>query len=321
MGRNLLNTQPQRKKIGLVLGSGAARGWAHIGVLNALDELGIKPDIYVGCSVGAVVAGAHLVGALPALEAWAGALKPLSAWRSFAFKIERGGLVDVSSTFDAFRSYDRPIEELSATFAAVATDLGTGAPVVISEGSTIEAIRASSAIPVLFHAVRREDRWMADGALANPLPVDVARDLGADIVIAVDLNGVPRVLDRFDPPENKLPAEIKPPAQPANSGWPGAISKLIADTQTTIERQLAITKARALATPQLVETFFAATDIFQLHMTEANLRASPADMLLRPDMRDASAMAFDQADELKSEGYEAVMTQAQALQNLFTKTK
>ncbi|MEX0645728.1 MAG: patatin-like phospholipase family protein, partial [Parvularculaceae bacterium] len=202
------------RKLGVVLGSGAARGWAHVGVLKGLEEIGVKPDVIAGCSVGALVGGAYLIGALEEFEAWARELKPLSALKSFALAVSHGGLVNAAPAFKAFAEFDRKIEDLPVKFGAVAADLGTGEEVWITEGSVIDAARASSAIPVIFHAVRRQGRWLVDGAVANPAPVNLARSLGAEIVLSVDLTAVPRVLDRFNPPPPRI-AEIAAEALPA----------------------------------------------------------------------------------------------------------
>lgn len=305
------------RKIGLALGSGAARGWAHIGVLQGLEEIGVKPDVIAGCSVGALVGGAYLLNALDAFDGWARALKPLSALQRFTLKLDRGGFIDTSTAFDAFRSYDKPIESLPVKYAAVAADLGTGEEVIITEGSVIDAARASSAIPVVFHAVHRENRWLVDGALANPAPISVARKLGADIVIAVDLNAVPRVLDRFDPPPATPPA-LTPKTQLPATTFSGAVSRLIEDTQAAVQRQIDFAKARADASPHLFETAYAAADIFQMHLARARAAADPPDIMLRPDMRDAMPTAFDRADEFIEEGRRALLAEADRIKELLT---
>lgn len=290
------------KKLGLVLGSGAARGWAHVGVLRGLEEIGVKPDVVAGCSVGALVGGAFLVGALEELEAWGRELSPLSAIGAFNFWVSRGGLIDTAPAFQAFASFDRNIEDLPVRFGVVAADLGTGEEVWITQGSVIDAARASSAIPVLFHAVQRGSRWLIDGAVANPAPVSLARYLGADIVISVDLNAVPRVLSRFNPPPASVPA-LDPPQQFEGADtFPGAVTKFLEETRNRIDRQMAIAKARAQAKPQLFETAYAAIDIFQTHLTRLRMETSPPDIHLTPDMRDALPNAFDRADEFVEEG-------------------
>ncbi|MEO1135669.1 MAG: patatin-like phospholipase family protein [Pseudomonadota bacterium] len=305
------------KKLGLVLGSGAARGWAHIGVLRALKEIGVAPQAIAGCSVGALVGGAHLIGALDEFERWARTLKPLSAMQQFSFKVHHGGFIDTAPAFDAFRGYDKNIEDLSVDFAAVAADLATGDEVVVTEGSVIDAARASSAIPVVFHAVQVKGRWLVDGALTNPAPVSVARAMGADIVISVDLNAVPRVLKRFEPSSQTLPAPMpEKPAAPET--MTGAVTRLIDDTREAIERQVALAKARAHAKPHLFETAYAAADIFQMHLARARAKAEPPDLLIKPDMRDAMPTAFDRADEFIGEGYRAMMEHRDQLEALLS---
>ncbi|WP_425410519.1 patatin-like phospholipase family protein [Hyphococcus sp.] len=303
------------KKLGLVLGSGAARGWAHIGVLRALNDMGVKPDVIAGCSVGALVGGAHLIGALEEFESWARMLKPLSALQRFTLKVHRGGFVDTSPAFEAFRGYDKNIEDLDAAFVAVAADLATGEEIAITSGSVIDAARASSAIPVVFHAVRMNDRWLVDGALANPAPVSQARQMGADIVISVDLNAVPRVLDRFDAPPPALPA-LAPADTSQPEGVTGAVAKLIDDTRTAIERQFEFAKARAKAQPHLFETAYAAADIFQMQLARARAKIDPPEICIQPDMRDAMPTAFDRADEFIEEGYSALMRRRAEIETL-----
>ena len=287
-----------RPKIGLVLGSGAARGWAHVGVLRGLQEIGLKPDVIAGCSVGALVGGAHLIGALEEFEAWARELSPLSALSHFGVAVARGGFVDTTAAFNAFREFDRNIEDLPLKFGAVASDLGTGEEVWLTEGSIIDAVKASSAIPVLFHAVQRGPRWLVDGALTNPTPVSLARQLGADVVIAVDLNAVPRVLDRFNPPPPSVPA-LRPTQEvaPLDAGASGAVTRFIEDTRRMIDEQFKLAKIRSQAKPQLFETAYAAADIFQMHLSRARRETETPDICLTPDMRDALPTAFDRADE------------------------
>ncbi|HXI87292.1 MAG TPA: patatin-like phospholipase family protein [Parvularculaceae bacterium] len=308
------------KKLGLVLGSGAARGWAHVGVLRRLEEIGLNADIIAGCSVGALVGGAYVLGALEEFEAWARELKPLSALKSFALSFSRGGVVNAGPAFAAFADFDKRIEELPTRFGAVAADLGTGEEVWITEGSVVEAARASCAIPVIFHAVRREGRWLVDGALANPAPVSLARALGADVVISVDLNAVPRVLDRFRPSPPPFVADAAPPANGARDETAPVIahpvSKLIDDTRRLIDQQLEAARERSLSRPQLFETAYAAADIFQMHLARAHARVAPPDICLEPDMRDALPTAFDRADEFIAKGRNALAEREEELFSL-----
>lgn len=301
------------KKLGLVLGSGAARGWAHFGVLKGLEEMGLKPDAIAGCSVGALVGGAYLLGVMEEFGAWARELKPLSALQSFTFGVSRGGLVNTAPAFMAFTGFDKNIEDLGVKFGAVAADLGTGEEVWLTEGSVIEAARASSAIPVMFHSVRRDGRWLVDGALANPTPVSLARHLGADVVISVDLNAVPRVLHRFSRnqpgPGGSMLFDAAPASEETEGGEPilgPSVSKLVKETRSLIDRQIEMAKQKSLSRPKLFETAYAAADIFQMQLSRARAYAEPPDITLEPDVRHAMPNAFDRADEFIAEGRRAL---------------
>src|SRR6266481_493567 len=182
-------------QIGLALGSGVARGWAHIGVLRALERSGIKPDIVCGTSIGALIGGVYLGGRLDALEAWARQLTKLRLSRLFDFQLGYGGLIAGRRIMEIFdpQLRDQQIEALPARFACVTTEYGTGHEVWLQTGNLLEAVRASYALPGLFPPVRIDGRWLLDGALVNPVPVSVCRALGARVVIAVNLNA-----DAFD---------------------------------------------------------------------------------------------------------------------------
>lgn len=177
-------------KIGVALGSGGARGWAHIGVLRALKAMGIEPDVLCGTSIGAAVGAAYLTDQLDDLQGWAQGMGWLGMLGIIDITLRRGGLVASEKAFGRFRT-DKSnilIENMRKPFAAVATDLGSGREVWLREGPMLPAIQASSAIPGLFPAVLRDDRWLVDGALVNPVPVSLCRALGADVVIGVNLN-------------------------------------------------------------------------------------------------------------------------------------
>lgn len=306
-----LKKKKKGRTFGLALSSGAARGWAHVGVFRALKEIGAAPDVISGCSVGAIVGGAYLIDALEDFEAWARGLKAISALESFSLNFRHGGLIDAGPAFEAFRDRDQNIEDLDVRFGAVATDLGAGAEVIITSGSLIDAVRASSAIPVVFNAVRHNHRWLVDGALVNPTPVSLARQLGADFVVSVDLNAVPKVLDRFAGPAG-LPAVIEP-LPPATPGMSGAVARLIEDTQRAIKYQIDLAKVRSESAPRLFETAFAAADIFQMQLARARSEIDQPEILLRPDMRDATPTSFDRADEFIETGRKAVLDAADAI--------
>ena len=201
----MANRQP---RIGVALGAGSARGWAHIGVLQALLEAGIRPEIICGTSIGALVGAVHADDRLAGLEEWVKAL----TWRKVVGYFDLsfgGGLLKGDKLFNVLRTefLARHIEELKHPFAAVATDLATGREIWLREGPVADAVRASIAMPGLFTPSRRDGQLLVDGALVNPVPVTLARAMGADFVIAVDLSStiVGRFARKADSEEPKMP--------------------------------------------------------------------------------------------------------------------
>ena len=179
-------------KIALVLGGGAARGFAHIGVIKALEAQGIQPDIIVGTSAGAVVGALYAAGnngfelqkiALQMQE------NEVSDWSLPDRGVFKG---EALQSFVNRAVNNRPLEKLSRQFAAVATDLHSGAMIVFRTGNTGMAVRASSSVPGVFQPVSINGREYVDGGLTSPVPVRVARSMGADFVIAVDISAQPQ---------------------------------------------------------------------------------------------------------------------------------
>lgn len=184
-------------RIGLALGGGAARGFAHIGVIKVLEAHGINPDLVVGTSAGSVVAAMYAAG------------NNGYALQKMALDMDEGTISDWSLPFfskssgvlkgEALQNYvnrmvnQSAIEKLKKPFGAVATDLNTGAPILFQRGNTGLAVRASSAVPGVFQPVRINDKLYVDGGLVSPVPVRFAREMGADIVIAVNISSSPEI--------------------------------------------------------------------------------------------------------------------------------
>jgi NTE family protein len=179
-----------KPKIGIALGSGGARGWCHIGALRELAEEGIEPTIVAGCSMGALVGATYVAGALNALEEFARSLD----WRKIAGYLDvqpvSGGLIEGRRIVDLLRAMkqDAPIESYTKAFTAVASDLGTGREIWLQNGSMVDAVRASIAIPGIISPLKLNGRWLLDGGMTNPVPVSACRAMGADIIIAVNPN-------------------------------------------------------------------------------------------------------------------------------------
>lgn len=296
---------------GLALGSGAARGWFHVGVLDALNDLGIKPDVISGCSAGALVGGAALLGILDDFKEWARQLSPISAMGAFSFQMARGGLINPEKAFAAFKHADRLMEELPIPFGAVATDIGTGKEVWLTKGSVLDAVRASSAIPMIIHSAPWSDEngahWLVDGALTNPVPVNLARDLGATRVLAIDVNPISRTIERFKPSQSHAVVPVSSEERKLPENFPQPVARLIADTQMFIDRQIALNKQRVKAKPHFFETALATMDIVQAQMGEARANYQKPDLRLLPDVKGMTPMSFDKHEEMTRGGYDLIM--------------
>jgi NTE family protein len=183
-------TPPPHPSIGLALGGGAARGFAHIGVMRTLIANNVIPDVIVGTSIGAVVGGCYAAGRLDLLEAWCRKLTLRSVLGYLDLNLSGSGLIrgdhlgaELTAGLD-----DTKIESLPLRFAAIATEFHTGHEIWLTRGRLTDALRASYALPGIFPPIRIGGRWLVDGALVNPVPVSAARALGARLVIAVNLN-------------------------------------------------------------------------------------------------------------------------------------
>ena len=179
----------RKLKIGLALGAGAARGWSHIGVINALRRTGIDIDVIAGCSIGSLVGAAYACNRLPALEKWVCSFSNWDVLKLMDLSWQRGGLLRGERVFSQYRKL-MPVSEIERCerrFAAVTTNLSTGRELWFTEGDLHLAIRASCSMPGLMAPVIHNGYWLVDGAVVNPVPVSLARAMGADIVIAVDL--------------------------------------------------------------------------------------------------------------------------------------
>lgn len=182
-----------RPKIGIALGSGVARGWAHIGVLRELEEAGIEADIVSGTSIGALVGACHVAGKLDALEDFARGLNKRRILGLLDFRFRSTGIIGDAKLAELMQEHlsGLAIEDLPKTFVAVATELTTGHELWLHHGDLIQSIRASYAVPGIFTPMAVDGRWLIDGALVNPVPVSVARALGSRVVIAVNLTNDP----------------------------------------------------------------------------------------------------------------------------------
>jgi len=318
-------------KIGLALGSGASRGWAHIGVIQALEEMGIQIDIVSGCSIGAYVGAAYASGKLPELAKW---VESLTEWQVYALMgvgFHKGGLVSGLKVFKALQenfSFET-FEELNKPFAAVATDLYSGREVNFISGSVVEAVKASCAIPGLFPPLLFENRWLVDGGVVNPVPVNMCRMLGADIVIAVNLsadfrpqsivnnqidhgNNQKKTSDFFKRSQQQIKQWFK------KSGDANPEQSSIEDEEfleilepANIEQQESVelpNKNHILVppAPSIINALTGSLDILSARVTRSRLAGDPPDILIEPQLRDFGMMEFYRATELIEHGRTSV---------------
>lgn len=199
--------QPRKPRIGLALGAGSARGWAHIGVIRALEEAGIRADFVAGTSIGALVGAAYAAGELDRLEEWVRKLRVRDVVGLMDVSLH-GGLIKGERLFESARRdfADPPIEGLRTPFAATATTLHGGEEIWLRSGSALDAVRASISVPGLFPPVSRDGVLLVDGGLANPVPVSLVRAMGADVIIAVELGS--GVLGRLLPTDQASPSML-----------------------------------------------------------------------------------------------------------------
>lgn len=302
-----MTTDRQKKlRIGLALGSGAARGWAHIGVIRELERNDIVPEIVCGTSIGALVGAALACGELDRLEKWVRSLKWQKVISYFDLTMS-GGLIKGEKLFAFLRENfrDRDMEDLDTPYGAVATELASGREIWLREGSLFEAVRASISLPGLFTPIEREDLLLVDGGLVNPIPVSMCRALGADIVIAVDLN-----------------ADLLSAARRGRDGVLAMSGASSSDSSSLLDRiQEKLAEALSLQhsdhdTPSMVDVVTASINIMQVRLTRSRLAGEPADALITPRLAHFALLDFHRAKEAIEAGEEAtekVMSQITSL--------
>lgn len=291
-----------KPKLGLALGSGSARGWAHIGVIRALADAGCVPDMVAGCSIGAFVGAAYADGDLDKLELWVRGL----AWKEVLGLLDvsfSGGLIKGEKLFGFFQRYfvDHDFASLAMPFACVATDLASGREIWLRGGSVASAVRASIAVPGLFTPVVHEDRLLVDGGLVNPVPVSLCRAMGADIVIAVDL-GSDRVgaslRHKPDAAAQGVSAEQEP-------GWAARLRKSFSRPRQSNGDLL----------PSMATVLSTSIHIMQMHIARSRLAGEPADVLLAPRLGHLALMDYHRGVEAIEEGRAAVVRMLPAIEH------
>lgn len=288
-------------QIGLALGSGAARGWAHIGIIEALLDAGIEPKIVCGSSMGALVGAAYVAGRLTNLRDWAEAVSWREIIRLMDIRLSGGGVIDGKQIVEFLRALDisAPIESYPKKFAALATDLVTGREIWLQSGLIDTAVRASISMPGIIRPAEHEGQWLLDGGLVNPVPVSTCRALGAEIIIAVNVNGE-LLARRFD--KKPLKQSDKTTKRIPNEFF----SQLVAQMPDGVKQQIALLAPKLLQpearTPGYFQVIATAINIMQDHITRTRLAGEPPHVLLVPRLGHIGLLDFNRAKDAIAEG-------------------
>jgi NTE family protein len=301
----------RRPVIGLALGGGAARGFAHIGILRTLIAHNIVPDVVVGTSIGAVVGGAFAAGHLDTLEEWARSLQLRNILGYLDVRLNGSGLIGgekLAAQLEA--SIGRTlIEDLPLKFASVATEVRTGHEIWLTHGRVVDAMRASYALPGIFSPVLIGDRWLVDGALVNPVPVSVARAMGAEIVIAANLS-----TDIFTQSTtihaHGAPADV-PQAAVAATPPKRGFGKFFSP-ERTVKREFFGGGGRPGISSVMVDAF----NIMQDRITRARLAGDPPDLLITPRVGQIGWFDFHRAGDLIDFGTRAAERSIDSIQEV-----
>lgn len=292
--------------IGLALGSGSARGWSHIGVIRALAQRGVRPDVVSGTSIGALVGAVLVADRLDEVEAWVRSM----TWRevlSFLDVRLAGGLIRGGRLIEHLRQIigDIKIEECPTPFGAIATNLETGNEIWLRSGKLVDAIRASIALPGLFTPVEHKGRWLVDGALVNPIPVSLCRAMGADIVIAVDLN-----TDLLERHSVEPPLAYGPDNDDAAGGWPSRFSDIMNRVVSTARG------SNEERVPGMLEVLARSNMIMSVRISRSRMAGDPPDVLFAPRLARIGLMDFHRGREAIEAGVQEVRTKSHQLDYL-----
>jgi len=326
-----------KKKIGLALGGGAARGWAHVGVIEALEDCGVEVDLVAGTSAGALVGSVYASGNLTGFKEAILEINPKKIITMLDVVFPKCGLLDGGKVTDFYKSFisGKEFRDLNMPFGAVVTELLTSDEIWLTEGDVSEAVRASIAVPGLFTPVMIGDRLTVDGGLVNPLPVSLARSMGADIVIAVDLNHYSSMRgnnfkkrmqceqsqeDGYLSKNNfyQYDAQIEG-KEGLFSGLKGYIDKMDISLFESIRNW-----RNKSASPGIFEIIFASTQAMEKTITGLRLEKEPADLLIRPELGNIRFMDFHRAGESIREGYNSSISaiiSSKKSRNLFGMSK
>ncbi len=306
-------------KVGLALGSGAARGWSHIGIINGLHEMGIEPEIVSGSSIGALVGAAYAADELHLLQSWVRSLTWKEIIKFLDPSLLGGGLIQGDKLSEFVNQYARDLkfEGLKRQLGVVATDLESGREIWFRQGPVMEAVRASISLPGLFTPLQHQGRWLVDGGLANPVPVSLCRAMGADIVIAVNLNG--DILGKHFRSGEERHGKIADLSEdePENDLWSRITGQMVSTLNARKKELMARLLGENRNIPGLYEVLASSINIMQDRITRSRMAGDPPEVILAPRLARLGLMEFDEADMAIEEGLREVKRMQPALERLF----
>lgn len=285
-------------RIGLALGSGLARGFAHLGVIRALKRHGIEPTIISGSSMGALIGGAYLANRLDAMEEWAYSLTKFKVLSYLDFRVKSGGLIGGERLMKLMLENfgDVRVQDLPHPFIAITADLVTGHEVWLRKGRLVDVMRASFSLPGIFPPVFMNNRWLIDGALVNPVPVSACSANGARMTIAVNVGG--DIIGKSKRPGDTIPTvagfdllNFEGPQHLEEEKKKGIIQRVF---------------RRENSGPSIFGVMVSSLNIVQDRLARSRLAGDPPDVLIVPRIGHIGLMEFDRAEELIEEGEAAV---------------
>ena len=299
-------------KVGLALGSGSARGWAHIGAIEAIEEAGVPIHYVAGTSIGAFVGAVYATGDLDSLKQFALQMDWKKVLSYFDVVFPRSGLMDGKKVHDLFSLHTeaRTFDDFKIPVKMIATDLNSGDKIIIDSGNIIESIRASVSVPGVFTPVHLNDKWLVDGGLVDPVPVKVVREMGADIVIAIDLNsGL-----ASKKPLKKSKEKIKQ-IQKERNEFITRIAAQYSSAEKAVKSQINRWFSSS-SKPSIIDVLGSSVGIIEEQITRINLAMDPPDILIQPRLGDLKMFDFDQAERSILEGYTQAKYQIDNIKSL-----
>jgi len=305
-------------RIGIALGSGSARGWAHIGILRALAEMGVHPGVVAGSSIGALVGAAYASDQLDVLENWVNSLTWKDMLAYLDLSLLDGGFIRGEKLIEIARQHvgELEIQSLPVAFAAVATELNTGREIWLREGALLDSIRASIALPGLFSPSRLNGQWLVDGGLVDPVPISLCRAMGAEVVIAVNLNGdiVGKHNKRKHRDEHHRDKKVGEDADI----WSIISNQITTRLSEQKEAVLSQLLGESKDAPGLFDVMASSINIMQDRITRSRMAGDPPEVMLNPRLSSLGLMEFDQAAVAINEGRACVERMRPALDQMLS---